>query len=43
MKCSGGDRILRLRGEDDAIGIELVQARDRFRRLDMLPGRKSAA
>ncbi len=42
VKCPRRDRIFRLRGENDAIRIELVQARDGFRRLDMLPRRESA-
>ena len=37
------DRLLGLRGEDRAPGIEAVAPRDRFRRFDMLAGRKGAA
>ena len=43
VECAGGDRIFRLLGENGALGIEPVQPRNRFRRLDMLPRRKGAA
>ena len=43
VERAGGDRFLRLLGEDRPLGIEPVQPRDRLRRLDMLARREGAA